>query len=156
MKNRKPLWTTITRRLLGKRAAQNIGDGSDGQFALVTPCRDVDFSQWATREAAETLKCRLDRRGCWGGVGTRLMTLVISRKPFCPKGKHRGIPSQRRMSPRPRRMTEVMDHSRVLHRAGEFTTLSRRPENKLINAKRRLVGQAHSSQGLLKNRIWLK
>lgn len=67
MTKRKPLWTTIARRLLGKTAAQNIGDGSDGHIALVTPCRGVDFSLWATREAAEKFKVRLGRWGCCGG-----------------------------------------------------------------------------------------
>ncbi|MEP6959165.1 MAG: hypothetical protein ABI980_10595 [Nitrospirota bacterium] len=38
-------WKTIAKRLFGKKAVQNIGDGSHGQFALVTPCRDqIDFS----------------------------------------------------------------------------------------------------------------
>ena len=68
MKTRKQLWKTTAKRLLGKKAVQNIGGGSNGQFALVTPCRDqIDFSLWATREAAEKFKGRLDRVGCCGG-----------------------------------------------------------------------------------------
>lgn len=67
MTTRKRPWKTIAKRLLGKKAVQNIGDGSNGQVALVTPCRDqVDFSLWATREGAEKCKPRLDRGGCRG------------------------------------------------------------------------------------------
>jgi hypothetical protein len=76
MTKHKPLWKTIARRLLGKTAAQNIGDGSDGHFALVTPCRGVDFSLWATCEAAEKFKCRLDRRGCCGGCWPKTHYIV--------------------------------------------------------------------------------
>src|SRR5262245_30929822 len=67
MTTRKQSWKTVARRVLGKQAVQNIGDGSEGQFALVTPCRNqIDFSLWASREAAEKFKGRLDRVGCCG------------------------------------------------------------------------------------------
>ena len=65
---RKRSWKTRAKRLLGKKAVQNIGDGSSGQFALVTPCRDqIDFCLWASRDAAENLKSWLDLVGCCGG-----------------------------------------------------------------------------------------
>lgn len=67
MTTRRPSWKTVAKRLLGTKAVQNIGDGSRGPIALVTPCRGVDFSLWATREGAEKFKARLDRRGCCGG-----------------------------------------------------------------------------------------
>ena len=68
MTTRKRPWKTIAKRPLGKKAVQNIGNGSNGQFALVAPCRDqVDYSLWATREGAEKWKRRLDRAGCCGG-----------------------------------------------------------------------------------------
>ena len=58
----------VVKQLLGKKAVQKIGDGSDSQFALVTPCRhQVDFSLWATREAAEKSKRGLDQVRCCGG-----------------------------------------------------------------------------------------
>ena len=68
MTKRKQSWKTVAKRLFGKKASQTIGDGSDEQFTLVTPCRhQIDFSLWASREAAEKFKVRLDRRGCCGG-----------------------------------------------------------------------------------------
>ena len=61
-------WGTIAKKVLGKEATEHGGGGSEGQFALVTPCRDqVDFSLWVTREAAEKFKRKLARRGCCGG-----------------------------------------------------------------------------------------
>jgi hypothetical protein len=61
-------WVKVALQVLGKKAVQKIGDGSDGQFALVTPCRNqVDFSLWATRESAEKSKRGLDRIRCGGG-----------------------------------------------------------------------------------------
>jgi len=54
-----------------------MGDGSEGQFALVTPSRNqVDFSLWATREAAQKSKRRLDRGGCWCGCEPRSHYIV--------------------------------------------------------------------------------
>jgi hypothetical protein len=66
MNTNKFSWSKVTLQLLGKKAVQKIGDGSDSQFA--TPCRhQVNFSLWATREAAENFKRGLDRAGCYGG-----------------------------------------------------------------------------------------
>ena len=68
MNTNTPSWAKVARRVLGKRAVENIGDGSGGPFALVTPCMDgEDFSLWATREAAEKWKAKLGRVGCCGG-----------------------------------------------------------------------------------------
>lgn len=68
MKRRTSCRTKVACQILGRKAVQNIGDGSEGQFALVTPCRNqVDFSLWANRKAAEKFKSRLDRIGCCGG-----------------------------------------------------------------------------------------
>jgi len=66
MKTKKHNWAKVAKRVLGTKAAQNIGDGSRGRFALVTPCRGVDFSLWA-REAAESHKHQLSAVGCCGG-----------------------------------------------------------------------------------------
>ena len=67
MKTRKTSWAKVAKQVLGKDAVLNIGDGSGGHIALVTPCGgQVDFSLWATREAAEKWKQRLDRGGCCG------------------------------------------------------------------------------------------
>jgi hypothetical protein len=77
MTSRKPSWKTIGKRRFGKKAVQNGGDGSGGQFALVTPCRyQIDFSLWATMEEAEKFKRRLDRVRCCGGCwpGTHYIT----------------------------------------------------------------------------------
>jgi hypothetical protein len=43
-------------------------NGSGRQFALMIPCRGIDFSL-GTREAAENWNGRLDRRGYCGGCG---------------------------------------------------------------------------------------
>jgi hypothetical protein len=43
-------WKTKATRLLGNRTIHLTGDG---QFALVTPCRNRTFSLWATRTEAE-------------------------------------------------------------------------------------------------------
>jgi hypothetical protein len=61
-------WTKEARQILGKKAVQNLSDGSEGQFALVTPCRGpIDFSLCATRETGEKPKRSLDRGGRCGG-----------------------------------------------------------------------------------------
>jgi hypothetical protein len=68
MNTKKPSWVKVAKQVLGKKTIQHMGDGSGGQFALVTPCRNqVDFSLWATREAAEKWKAKLSRVGCCGG-----------------------------------------------------------------------------------------
>lgn len=69
-------WKTVARRFFGKRAGITIGDGSDGQYAVVTPCRGVDFSLWQTKEAAEKFKGKLDRGGCCGGCSPKLHYIV--------------------------------------------------------------------------------
>lgn len=43
-------WKDKAKRLLGNRTIHLEGDG---QFALVTPCRNRAFSLWATRAEAE-------------------------------------------------------------------------------------------------------
>ena len=58
-------WRKMARTVFGKKATLNIGDGSNGQFALVTHCRQrIDYSLWATREDAEKYKTRIDKAGC--------------------------------------------------------------------------------------------
>ena len=60
-------WKSVAKKVLGKKAIQHEGDGSDERFALVTSCRDqVDFSLWATRESANKQKHRLNQGGCCG------------------------------------------------------------------------------------------
>lgn len=64
---KKQSWPKIAKTVFGRKATLNSGDGSGGQFALVTLCRDqVDFSLWATREGAEKMKAKLNRVGCCG------------------------------------------------------------------------------------------
>jgi hypothetical protein len=69
----------MARKVFCKKATLNIGDGSDGQFAVVTRCmQQIDFSLWATREGAEKWKARFDRVGAavaanWGGAITSLI-----------------------------------------------------------------------------------
>jgi hypothetical protein len=78
---KKPSWRKLARTVLGKKAIQNIGDGSDGQFAFVTPCIDqIDLFLWATREGAVKMKARVDRVGCCGGCNPRTHYLVDLRK----------------------------------------------------------------------------
>lgn len=68
MNTSKQSWAKVAKQVLGKKAIQRMGDGSDGQFALVTPCRNqLDFSLWATRESCENSKQWLDGAGCCGG-----------------------------------------------------------------------------------------
>ena len=68
MNTNKFSWSKVALQLLGKKAVPKMGDGSDGQFVLVIPCRNqVDFSLWATRESAEKSKRGLDRARCCGG-----------------------------------------------------------------------------------------
>lgn len=71
MSKSKRSWKTVARRFFGKKAGITIGDGSNGQYALVTPYRGVDFSLWQTKEAAEKFKGKLDRGGCCGGCTPR-------------------------------------------------------------------------------------
>lgn len=76
MSKSKRSWKTVARQVLGRKAAQNIGDGSNGQYALVTPCRGIDFSLWQTKEAAEKFKGKLDRGGCCGGCWPKTHYIV--------------------------------------------------------------------------------
>jgi len=77
-------WKTIAKHLLGRKAIQNIGDGSGGQFALVTACRDqIDFCLWATRDGAENLKNWLDLVGCCRGCWPKGHYIVDLEQPSC-------------------------------------------------------------------------
>lgn len=45
---KKQSWRKIARNVFGKKATLNIGDGSNGRFALETRCRQqIDNSLWA-------------------------------------------------------------------------------------------------------------
>lgn len=71
-------WHKMARTAFGKKATFNIGDGSDGQFALVTRCRQqIDFSLWATREGAVKCKTRLDKAGCCGPYLQKLRHYIV-------------------------------------------------------------------------------
>jgi hypothetical protein len=54
-------WKNKAERLLGSRTLHLQGDG---QFALVTPCRNRAFSLWATRAEAEQVLNSI--RSCGG------------------------------------------------------------------------------------------
>lgn len=62
MSARKQSWNAIAKKVIGKVAYR----GGDGQFAFVTPCREVHYSLWPSREEAEKYKTKVDRTGCGG------------------------------------------------------------------------------------------
>jgi hypothetical protein len=49
-------WKNKAKRLLGNRTIHIQGDG---QFAVVTPCRNLAFSLWPTRAEAEQAMSRI-------------------------------------------------------------------------------------------------
>ena len=54
-------WAKVAKQLLGKKAIEHMGDGSDGQFALVTPCRhQIDFSLGTLLNGEPTVEPRWD------------------------------------------------------------------------------------------------
>jgi hypothetical protein len=56
----KQSWRKMARNVFGKKATLNIGDGSNGQSALVTRCnQQLDYSLWASREDAEKYKTHI-------------------------------------------------------------------------------------------------
>ena len=58
-------WKRIAKKAFGKEAVHHEGDG---QFALVTPCRDeVTFSLYATMDDLNAVKGRVNKGGCCGG-----------------------------------------------------------------------------------------
>ena len=62
--SRKQSWNAIAKKMIGKKATYH---GGDGQFAVVTPCREVHYSLWPTREEAGKRKAKVDKTGCCGG-----------------------------------------------------------------------------------------
>lgn len=63
MKTGEPSWAKVAKQVLGKKAVHNHGDGSGGQFALVTPCREqVDFSRGGPVQANSHISLALPRR----------------------------------------------------------------------------------------------
>ena len=71
-------WRKIAKSVFGKKATLNIGDGSDGQFAVVTRCNhQLDYSLWATREGAEKWKTRIDKAGCCGPCQQKMGHSII-------------------------------------------------------------------------------
>lgn len=63
------------------KATQRWGDhaqwlSGEGPFAVIAPCRECSFSLWATKDAAENAKARLDRMGCGGGCNPLLHQVV--------------------------------------------------------------------------------
>jgi hypothetical protein len=69
-------WINKAKQLLGNRTSHI---GGDGQFALVTACRDRAFSLWATRAEAEQALKRLT--SCGGDYCVSSHYLVDLRKP---------------------------------------------------------------------------
>jgi len=57
-------WIAKAGRYFGCKATYHWGDG---QIAFVTPCRELHFSLWPTKEEAEKRKAKVDRTGCCGG-----------------------------------------------------------------------------------------
>ena len=60
----KQSWNAIAKKVIGKGAVYH---GGDGQFAFVTPCREVHYSLWSSQEEADKCKAKVDRTGCCGG-----------------------------------------------------------------------------------------
>jgi hypothetical protein len=54
-------WTSIAKKAFGKEAVHHEGDG---QFAFVTPCREVQFSLYPTMEELNVIKRRVNKGGC--------------------------------------------------------------------------------------------
>ncbi len=61
--SRKQSWNAIAKKLIGKEAVYH---GGDGQFAIVTPCREVHYSLWPSRGEAIKRKEKVDKTGCGG------------------------------------------------------------------------------------------
>ena len=64
MSARKQSWNGIAKKVIGKEAVYH---GGDGQFAFVTPCRELHYSLWLTREGADKRKAKVDKTACCGG-----------------------------------------------------------------------------------------
>jgi len=60
---KKQSWKTKARQRFGLKVTYHWGDG---QFAFVTPCREVHYSLWPSRQEAEKCKAKVDRTGCGG------------------------------------------------------------------------------------------
>ena len=56
-------WIAKARRYFGRKTTYHWGDG---RFSFVTPCREVHYSLWPTKEEAEKCKVKVDRTGCGG------------------------------------------------------------------------------------------
>ncbi|HSL04914.1 MAG TPA: hypothetical protein VK901_15405 [Nitrospiraceae bacterium] len=63
MSARKQSWNAIAKKVIGKKAVYH---GGDGQFAFVTPCREVHYSLWSSKEEADKCKAKFDKTGCGG------------------------------------------------------------------------------------------
>ena len=68
MTKRKQSWKTIAKKLFGKAAVYR---GGNGQYAFVTPCREVHYTLWLTREELSKNTRFVDRRGCGGDCNPR-------------------------------------------------------------------------------------
>ena len=62
-------WKRIAKQVFGKDAVHHRG--GYGRFAYVTPCREVHYSLWPSREEAEKVRTVVDRRGCGGECNPR-------------------------------------------------------------------------------------
>lgn len=69
----KQSWNAIAKKVIGKEAVYH---GGDGRFEFVTPCREMHYSLWPTREEADKRKAKVDRTGCCGGCWPRTHYIV--------------------------------------------------------------------------------
>jgi hypothetical protein len=56
-----------TQSILLRGTTLNVYHGGDGQFAFVTPCREVHYSLWPSKEEADKRKAKVDKTACCGG-----------------------------------------------------------------------------------------
>lgn len=59
----KQSWIAIAKKVIGKEATYQ---GGDGQFAFVAPCREVHYSLWPSKEDGGKRKAKVGRTGCGG------------------------------------------------------------------------------------------
>lgn len=63
MSARKQSWNAIAKKVIGKKATYK---GGNGQFAFVTPCREIHYSLWPSKEEAIKRKTKVDKTACCG------------------------------------------------------------------------------------------
>jgi len=76
-------WTSIAGKVFGREAVHHE---EDGQFAFVTPCRELHVSLFPTMEKLNVVKRRVNKGGCGGDCNPSLhfrIECVYSHFPIC-------------------------------------------------------------------------